>query len=36
MHLDIVLPEAYTKAVEETAIEPVSQPEIDIEQIGKE
>lgn len=33
--LDIVLPEAYTKAVEETSIEPVSQPEIDIEQIGK-
>ncbi|NCU16967.1 trigger factor [Pallidibacillus pasinlerensis] len=33
--LDIVLPEAYSKAVEETGIEPVSQPEIDIEQIGK-
>lgn len=33
--LDIVLPEAYSNAIDETGIEPVSQPEIDIEQIGK-
>lgn len=33
--LDIVLPDAYTNAVEETGIEPVAQPEIDIDQIGK-
>ena len=33
--LDIILPEAYAGAVEETGIEPVSQPQIDIEQIGK-
>ena len=33
--LDIVLPDAYAVAVEETGIEPVSQPEVDIEQIGK-
>ncbi|WP_099158682.1 trigger factor [Virgibacillus ndiopensis] len=31
--VDIVLPEAYTKAVEETGIEPVEQPEVDIEEI---
>lgn len=34
--LDIVLPEAYMKAIDETGIEPVSQPEIDIEEIGKD
>lgn len=33
--LDIILPEAYVKAIEETGIEPVDQPEIDIEQIEK-
>ncbi|WAA10226.1 trigger factor [Fervidibacillus albus] len=33
--LDIVLPDAYEKAVEETGIEPVSQPELDIDQIEK-
>ncbi|MDQ0244646.1 trigger factor [Bacillus fengqiuensis] len=31
--LDIILPEAYSKAVEETGIEPVDRPEIDIEKI---
>lgn len=33
--VDILLPEAYSEAVEETEIEPVEQPEIDIEQIEK-
>ncbi|MGG2952968.1 trigger factor [Geobacillus stearothermophilus] len=33
--LDILLPEAYAKAVEEAGIEPVSMPEIDIEQMEK-
>lgn len=33
--IDILLPEAYMNAVEETGIEPVDQPEIDIEQIEK-
>lgn len=31
--VDIVLPDAYTKAVEETGIEPVDQPDVDIDQI---
>ncbi|WP_188453486.1 trigger factor [Virgibacillus oceani] len=31
--VDIVLPSAYTKAIEETGIEPVEQPEVDIEEI---
>ncbi|WP_430784961.1 trigger factor [Virgibacillus flavescens] len=31
--VDIVLPEAYTNAVKETEIEPVEQPEVDIEEI---
>lgn len=31
--LDIILPEAYSKAVEEAGIEPVDRPEIDIEKI---
>lgn len=31
--VDIVLPEAYTNAVKETGIEPVEQPEVDIEEI---
>lgn len=36
--IDIVLPEAYMNAVEETGIEPVAQPDVDLEQIeqGKE
>ncbi|KKB35118.1 trigger factor [Bacillus thermotolerans] len=33
--LDVILPEAYGKAVEETGIEPVDRPEIDIEQMEK-
>lgn len=31
--VDIVLPSAYTNAVEETGIEPVEQPEVDIDEI---
>ncbi|QGH35207.1 trigger factor [Gracilibacillus salitolerans] len=33
--VDIILPGEYTSAVEETGIEPVDQPEVDIEQIEK-
>ncbi|MFT4416515.1 trigger factor [Fredinandcohnia humi] len=33
--LDIILPEAYEAAINETGIEPVDRPEIDIEQIEK-
>ncbi|WP_339228306.1 trigger factor [Oceanobacillus sp. FSL K6-2867] len=33
--VDIVLPEAYTKAIDETDIFPIAQPEVDIEQIEK-
>ncbi|PWA12255.1 trigger factor [Pueribacillus theae] len=33
--LDIILPEAYTEAVDETGIEPVDRPEVDIEQMEK-
>ena len=33
--VDFVLPEAYSKALDETKIEPVAQPSIDIETIGK-
>ena len=33
--IDIVLPKAYTEAVEETGIEPVDQPEVDVKQIEK-
>ncbi|MBA4537471.1 trigger factor [Bacillus aquiflavi] len=33
--LDILLPEAYMNAIEETGIEPVDQPNIDIEQMEK-
>ncbi|GLY10145.1 trigger factor [Pseudobacillus badius] len=33
--LDVILPEAYGKAVEETGIDPVDRPEIDIEQMEK-
>lgn len=33
--VDIVLPDAYMKAVEESEIEPIDQPEIEIEQIER-
>ena len=33
--LDFILPEAYGKAIDETGIEPVDRPEIDIEQMEK-
>ncbi|MGP4074571.1 trigger factor [Halobacillus sp. K22] len=33
--LDIVLPQAYSNAVEETGIEPVDRPEVDVKQIEK-
>mgnify|MGYP001945241529 FL=1 len=33
--VDIVLPEAYTKAIDETDIFPIAQPSVDIEQIEK-
>ncbi|MEC1720396.1 trigger factor [Schinkia azotoformans] len=33
--LDVMLPEAYGKAVEETGIEPVDYPEIDVQQMEK-
>ncbi|SDI58713.1 trigger factor [Natribacillus halophilus] len=33
--VDIVVPPAYSKAIEETGIEPVDQPEIDLEEIEK-
>ncbi|WP_071460292.1 trigger factor [Bacillus massilinigeriensis] len=33
--VDILLPEAYASAIEETGIEPVDRPEIDVEQIEK-
>lgn len=33
--IDIILPEAYTEAVKETGIEPVDQPEIDIDEFAK-
>ncbi|SDH35565.1 trigger factor [Alteribacillus persepolensis] len=33
--VDIILPEAYSQAVEETGIEPVDRPEIDVEQVEK-
>src|SRR5690625_479972 len=33
--VDIVLPDAYVKAIDETEIEPVAQPEVDIETIEK-
>ncbi|WP_082233680.1 trigger factor [Halobacillus massiliensis] len=33
--IDIVLPKAYSDAVEETGIEPVDRPEIDVQQIEK-
>lgn len=33
--VDIVLPDAYMKAVEETGIQPVDQPDVDIEEIER-
>ncbi|WP_138415465.1 trigger factor [Aquibacillus sediminis] len=33
--VDLILPEEYTNAVEETGIEPIDQPEVDITQIEK-
>lgn len=33
--IDILLPEAYSNAIDETGIEPVDRPEIDVEQIEK-
>jgi trigger factor len=33
--IDILLPEAYTKAVEETGIDPIDRPDVDVEQFGK-
>lgn len=33
--IDILLPEAYANAIDETGIEPVDRPEIDVEQIEK-
>ncbi|GAA0442276.1 trigger factor [Lentibacillus halophilus] len=33
--VDIVLPDAYSKAVQETGIEPIEQPDVDIEEIEK-
>lgn len=33
--LDILLPEVYVKAVEESSLEPVDRPDVEIEQFGK-
>lgn len=33
--IDILLPEVYTQAVKDTNIQPVDQPEVDVEQFGK-
>ncbi|MBB4825881.1 trigger factor [Sporosarcina luteola] len=33
--LDFVLPETYSNALDEADVEPIAQPEIDVEQIGK-
>ena len=33
--LDILLPEAYGSAIDETGIEPIDRPDIDIEQMEK-
>jgi len=33
--LDILLPESYVKAIEETKIEPVDRPDVEVEQFGK-
>jgi trigger factor len=33
--IDILLPEAYTKAIDEAGIEPIDRPDVDVEQFGK-
>jgi trigger factor len=33
--IDILLPEAYTQAVEQAGIEPIDRPDVDVEQFGK-
>ncbi|WEK55330.1 MAG: trigger factor [Candidatus Cohnella colombiensis] len=33
--IDILLPEAYTKAVDEAGIEPIDRPDVDVEQFAK-
>jgi trigger factor len=33
--IDILLPEAYTKAIDETGVEPIDRPDVDVEQFGK-
>jgi trigger factor len=33
--IDILLPQAYTEAVEQTGIEPIDRPEVDVEQFAK-
>ncbi|ANE47137.1 trigger factor [Paenibacillus swuensis] len=33
--IDIILPEAYTAAVKETAIEPIDRPDVEVEQFAK-
>ncbi|WP_088068390.1 trigger factor [Gottfriedia luciferensis] len=33
--LDVILPEAYSKAIQEVGIEPVDRPEVDVEQMEK-
>jgi trigger factor len=33
--IDIILPEAYTYALQETGIEPIDRPEVDVEKFGK-
>ena len=35
MQLILILPDAYTAAIEETGIDPVDRPEIDVEQMEK-
>lgn len=33
--IDILLPEAYTKAITEAGVEPIDRPDVDVEQFGK-
>ncbi|QJD81767.1 trigger factor [Cohnella herbarum] len=33
--IDILLPEAYSKAIDEAGIEPIDRPDVDVEQFGK-
>ncbi|TFE30673.1 trigger factor [Cohnella luojiensis] len=33
--IDILLPDAYTKAIDEAGIDPIDRPEVDVEQFGK-